>query len=160
MRKPPFKLWHSIAALAAFLLVQGLLSYVLPPLAAPLTLGASVAAAPFLLYLSTEVIAEIHVARRMLVLLSAVVAEFVVFFAVEYSFLLKASPASFPLLPHEPVALLLHSVMVLVFNPLYLPDTGFGRALLLINTLAALVLVLFILQNIHSFRHRQDTPAA
>jgi hypothetical protein len=38
--------------------------------------------------------------------------------------------------------------MVFVFNPLYLPATIIGRVLLAINTLSALGLVLFILQNI------------
>jgi hypothetical protein len=159
MHTPPFRLWHSVAGLGALVLVQAIAVHFVPQLGAALALCASAAATPFLLYLSTEVIAEIHLARRMLLFLSVVVAEFVSFFAFEYALLLAASPASFPSLPHDPIALLLHSLMVLVFNPLYLPASGLGRALLLINTLGALVLVLFILQNIHSFRHRQDTPA-
>jgi len=44
--------------------------------------------------------------------------------------------------------------MVFVFNPLYLPGTSAGRVLLLIQTFAALGLVVFVLQNISEFRRK------
>lgn len=159
MQRTPFRLWHSAGALALVLFVQCLITSIIPSLALWAALCASVIATPFLVYVSTEVIAEVHLARRMLMLLSVVVAEFVVFFAFQYAFFAVASPESFPTLPHDPVALLLQSVMVFVFNPLYIPDTSLGRALMLINTFGAVVLVLFIFQNMHSFRHRQDSAA-
>jgi len=159
MQRTPFRLWHSAAALALVIFLQTAITSIIPAIALWTSLGASIIATPFLIYVSTEVIAEVHLARRMLVLLSAVVAEFVAFFAFQYAYFIVASPASFPTLPHEPVALLLQSVMVFVFNPLYIPETPLGRALMLINTFGAIVLVLFIFQNMHSFRHKQDTGA-
>ncbi len=88
----------------------------------------------------------------MLILLCAVLFEFLLFFTFQYMFLLQVDPASFPTLQLEPITLLLHSTMVFAFNPLYMPATLAGRALVLINTFGALGLVLFILQNIWQFR--------
>ncbi len=90
----------------------------------------------------------------MLVLLSVVTLELLIFFAFQYLFLLGVEPTSFPTLLADPVSLGLHSTMIFVFNPLYLPATALGRALLLVNTLGALGLVLFILQNVWQFRSK------
>jgi hypothetical protein len=148
-----FKLSHSIAGLAALLVIQGLGVYALPQLAmAWLTLAFAAAGAIVTLYVATEVIEEVRNAQRMLALLSAVSAEFVIFFAFEYLFLTMVSTTAFPTLPHDAVSLGLHSMMIFVFNPLYLPGNALGRALLLINTASALGLVMFILQNIWQFR--------
>jgi hypothetical protein len=87
-------------------------------------------------------------------LLTAVVAQFVIFFAFQYYLLLSAEPLSFPTLLTDPVSLLLNSVMVFVFNPLYVPNTDAARGLLLIETFAALGLALFVLQNISQFRRK------
>jgi hypothetical protein len=147
------KLWHSVTGLAALVIVQAVGLYVLSGLAmAWLTLLCAAAGAAVTIYVATEVIEEVRNARHMLVLLSVVVAEFVVFFAFEYLFLSIVSTTAFPTLSQDPVSLVLHSTMVFVFNPLYLPGTGLGRALLLINTAGGLGLVLFILQNIWQFR--------
>jgi hypothetical protein len=106
------------------------------------------------IYIATEVVEEVKGARHMLIVLSIIMAEFIVFFAFQYWFLALAQPASFPSLAHDPISLALNSVMIFVFNPLYLPATSAGRALLLIDTLGALGLVLFLLQNISAFRRK------
>lgn len=148
-----FKLWHSFVGLAALLVAQALLTYLLPAgTSAWLTLLCAAAGAFATLFVSTEVIEEVRNARHMLVLLSIVVTESVVFFAFEYAFLLSIAPQSFPTLNGDASNFLLQSLMVFVFNPLYLPADLLGRMLLIINTASALVLVLFILQNIWQFR--------
>ena len=154
MRIKKFRLSHSVLGLLVLLVVQGALVYLFPVgLMAWLVLCFAIAGAATIIYVATEVIEEVRNASHMLWLLSAVVAEFVLFFAFEYWFLITISPSSFPSLPSDLVSLLLHSIMVFVFNPLYLPGNFIGRALLLINTTSALGLVLFILQNIWQFRH-------
>ena len=154
MRRKKFKLSHSVSGLLLLLAIQAIAVYLFPVgVTAWLILGLALAGAGMIVYVATEVIEEVRNASHMLALLSAVVAEFVVFFAFEYWFLITVSPASFPTLPHDFVGFLLHSIMVFAFNPLYLPATFIGRGLLLINTTGALGLVLFILQNVWQFRH-------
>ena len=151
-----FKLWHSFVGLGVLLVLQTIALYTLPGLAlAWLTLLCAATGAIGLLYVSTEVIEEVRNARRMLILLSVVMIEFVVFFACEYWFLVTVSSTAYPSLPHDAVSMLLHSTMVFVFNPLYLPTNGLGQLLLIINTLSALGLVLFILQNVWQFRREK-----
>jgi hypothetical protein len=106
------------------------------------------------IYIATEVIEEVRGAFHMIMLLCAIVLQFVLFFAFQYLFLARVQPASFPTLSLDPLSLLLHSVMVFVFNPLYIPGTSVARALLLIQTFAALGLALFVLQNIGEFRRK------
>lgn len=152
MRTQRFELWHSVAGLVVLAFVQTVLmrsAIELAPI--PLIVGAVLGAAG-LLYVSMEVIEEVRSARHMLVLLSFVLFEFVLFFACEYGLLGLASPGSFPTLPLDATSLMLHSVMVFVFNPLYLPADALGRTLLLVHTAGALGLALFILQNVWQFR--------
>lgn len=92
----------------------------------------------------------------MLLLLSVTTTEFVGFFAFQYWFLLMVNPGSFANMPFTPMSIALNSVMIFVFNPIYLPTNEAGQAMLLINTLGALGLVLFLLQNISQFR--KSTP--
>lgn len=150
--KNQFRLWHSLAGLAVLLVGELLLLHADFHAGVFILAGAALGAL-YNTYVSMQVIQEVRSARHMLALLSVVVAEFVVFFAFQYKFLLMVEPGSFPTLSSAAVTLLLHSVMVFVFNPLYLPATALGEGLLLINTLAALGLVLFILQNVGQFRH-------
>jgi hypothetical protein len=161
-KKRTFRLWHSLLGTIALLAIEALLIYFLPGLvlheAAILviaTIGIMVN-----VYVSAEVIEEVRGARNMFVLLSYVVAQLVVFFAFEYFFLFTVQPASFPSLTSDPLNLLLHSVMIFVFNPIYLPATDMARALVLINTLGSLVLVLFILQNIGELRKKSLDTAS
>ena len=149
MRK--VKLSHSAAGLITLVLVEFGVLAASPALVWLLLVGALLGAAA-LLYVATEVIEEVRNKVHMLQLLSVVLAEFIIFFAAEYYLLLAVSPQSFPTLSADTVSLLLHSTMIFVFNPLYIPADTLGRALLLINTASALGLVLFIVQNIWQFR--------
>jgi hypothetical protein len=151
MTRQKFEVWHSVAGLIALVFVQVVLVRAVP-FAGLIVLAGALAGALGLLYVSMEVIEEVRSSRHMLVLLSFVLLEFVVFFAGEYGILGLFSSQSFPTLPLDLTSLLLHSVMVFVFNPLYLPADVLGRSLLLIHTGGALGLVLFILQNVWQFR--------
>lgn len=147
-----FKLSHSLVGGVGLVLVEAVLLSVLSALGDWLIFAVAILGSSAVLYIATEVIEEVRSARHVLALLSVVVGEFVAFFAAQYYFLLQYDPASYPTVPHDAISLLLHSTMVFVFNPLYLPATADGRVLLFINTLAALGLVFFVLQNIWQFR--------
>lgn len=151
-----FKFWHSIAGTIALVAIELAAVHFVPGILPNITiiLLASIAGSLITVYVATEVIEEVHGAFHMILLLTAVVAEFVIFFAFQYFFLVAVQPASFSSLPLDPVSLILHSVMVFVFNPLYIPETGAGRSLMLIETFGALGLVLFVLQNINQFRRK------
>ena len=153
MTRKKFKLSHSIIGLLLLLAMQGIMVYLWPVGGvAWLTLLFAIVGAVVTLYVATEVVEEVHKPSHMVVLLSIVVAEFVIFFAFEYWFLTLVSTNSFPTLPPDAVSLLLHSMMVFVFNPLYLPGNTLGKLLLLVNTASSMGLALFILQNISQFR--------
>jgi hypothetical protein len=153
MARKKFKFSHSIVGLLGLLLLQGILVWLWPIEAvAWLILCLSAVGAMGLLYVATEVVEEIRNANHMIAMLFAVSLEFVIFFACEYGFLIVISPSSFPSLPPDLTSLLLHSTMVFVFNPLYLPATALGRMLLLINTASSMGLVLFVLQNVAQIR--------
>lgn len=154
MKKRRFTLWHSVAGTALLLAVEGILLRAWPDVQAGAALILICAAAGSManIYVTTEVIEDVRAALHMLTFLSIIVGEFIIFFTFQYWYLLLVQPASFPTLMPDGTSLLLHSTMIFVFNPLYLPATGAGRALLLINTLASLGLVLFILQNIGALR--------
>jgi len=156
MRKQ-FKLWHSVVGIIALLCVETLLVSVLfhSEVGVFLILLTALCGGAWIVVLSERVVREVKHAMHMLVLLSGTMAEFIVFFACQYALMLAVAPTSYPELPYTPFGLLLHSTMIFVFNPLYLPATEWGRALLLVNTLGALVLVLFILQNIWQFRAKE-----
>lgn len=157
MTRQKFKLSHSLLGTGALLAGEAFVLFLLnyADIGAYFVLAAAALGAAVNLYVATEVIEEVKNAQHMLVLLFAVLCEFVIFFAFQYQYLLWVDPNSFPTLGADTVSLLLHSVMIFVFNPLYLPASLFGRVLLLINTLGALGLVLFILQNIWQFRRFQ-----
>jgi hypothetical protein len=159
MKRQKFKLWHSLLGTAALLALESTLIYLSPMAGASLWIVLSVALLGSIanIYIATEVIEEVKNTSRMLALLFVIVMEFVVFFAFQYWYVLLIQPASFPALASDPTSLLLHSMMIFVFNPLYLPATGAGRALLLINTLSALGLVLFLLQNVWQIRSKTNS---
>ena len=158
MKRPKFKLWHSLLLMAVLLLAEGAFIFLWPVTSVSelIILIVAVLGSFVEIYIAMEIIEEVHRAFHMLALLFVLVIEFVVFFAFQYWYLLLLSPASFPTLASEPITLLLHSGMIFVFNPLYLPVTGIGQALLLINTLGALGLVLFILQNVWQIRSKRS----
>ena len=155
MKDKQFKLSHLFFGISGLLVVQALLLLFVPAVSTNegfiilfALLGAGIN-----LYVSIKAIEEVRSRLHMFGFLSLIILEFIVFFAFEYWFLLLVQPESFPTLSVDFLSLLLHSTMIFVFNPLHVPATSVGNALLLINTLSTLVLVLFILQNISQFRH-------
>ncbi|MDE2399529.1 MAG: hypothetical protein KGL67_00740 [Patescibacteria group bacterium] len=160
MKGGKFKPSHLFLGIAGLLIIEAFLLWFLPVVAANETfiLIFAILGAGMNIYVSVEAIKEVQGHMRILAFLSLVVLEFIAFFAFEYYFLLLVQPASFPTLTDDIISLLLHSSMVFVFNPLYLPATLAGRTLLLINTLSALGLVLFILQNIWQLRPKLSEP--
>jgi hypothetical protein len=156
MKNKKFKLSHLFLGIAGLLIIEGALIHFLPMevLDEWLVIFFVIIGVGMNIYVSIEAIEEVSGHLRLLLFLSLIVLEFVVFFAFEYWYLLLLQPASFPTLTPDFFSLLLHSTMVFVFNPLYLPATTVGRALLLANTLSALSLVLFILQNVWQIHPR------
>lgn len=154
IKNKKFRLSHLFLGIAGLLSIQAILLWLLPVVAANegFILIFGIFGATINIYVAIEAIKEVKSHLHMLGFLSLIVLEFIIFFAFEYWFLLLVQPESFPMLPTDLLSLLLHSAMVFVFNPLYLPVTLAGRALLLINTLSSLGLVLFILQNIWQLR--------
>ena len=153
MKRKHFTIWHSLEGLGILLIVEYAALHVLPSaLWLPVLYVAAALGAIGTTYVSTEVIEEVKSAWHMLLLLSVTTTEFVAFFAFQYGFLTVVDPGSFTNMPFTPVSIALNSVMIFVFNPIYLPTNEAGQVLLLINTLGALGLVLFLLQNIGQFR--------
>jgi len=153
MRKK-FTFWHSVASMLGIIVLEAVLVSLIDSQQLNvwvIVLGAAVGSIVNL-YVTTEVIEEVKSARHMFMFLTAVLVEFLLFFAMQYAMLLVLDPASFPTLTLEFVTLLLHSTYVFVFNPLYLPATLAGRSLLLVNTVASIGLVVFILQNLSQLR--------
>ena len=152
---------HSIFATALLLVIEGVLILLIPNqmfdqygvILVALVGGAGI------IIVAMEAIEEVKNPRHMLLLLSAVVFEFITFFAFQYWYFSLAMPGTFQGLTLDPVTLLLHSTMVFAFNPLYLSSNVSGRALMLINTLESMALVIFVLQNVWQFRTaKQNTP--
>ncbi len=162
MTRKRFKLSHSLLGITVLLLIEGIV-YGYAPLQIfrePFIIVLALIGGAGIVVIATEVIEEVRNAQHMLFLLSFVVFEFLVFFAFQYMFYLQTVPGSFQSLSTDPVSLLLQSVMVFVFNPLYAPETPGARALVLVNTLESLVLAFFVLQNIWQFRSRSFTESA
>jgi len=154
MQDKKLKLSHLFLETASLLVIEGLLLWILRLVNVQegIILLCAIVGAVMNIYIAIEAIEEVKSHLHVLLFLAFIVLEFIIFFSFEYWYLLLVQPGSFPLLPNDLLSLFLHSTMVFVFNPLYLPATVAGRALLLINTLSALGLVLFILQNIWQIR--------
>lgn len=153
-----FQLWRALSGTAVVLIVETILLFFFHShtIATTLVLVSAFVGAVVNLYSATEAIEEVRSVRHMLVFLSILIAIFVLFFALQYNFLLMIEPGSFSALTTDPLTLILHSLMVLIFNPIFLPITSVARALLIVNTIAAMVLVFFLLQNIWQFRSRSS----
>lgn len=147
-----FKLWHSVVGLVVLVAVEALVLQALPQLFAWLVPLCALAGTVIALYVATEIVEEVAGKPRLFVLLSAIIAEFILFFALQYHLLAHFDALAFPTLSQDAVSLLLQSTMVFALNPLYMPDDTAGRLLLLVNTLGSLGLVLFVLQNIWQLR--------
>jgi len=160
MKDKKFKLFHLFWGIAGLLIIQAFLLWLWPTADTneSLILVFGIVGVAMNIYVAIEAIEEVNSRLQMLAFLLLIVVEFIIFFSFEYWFLLLEQPASFPTLATDFLSLLLHSTMVFVFNPIYLPATAVGRVLLLINTLGALGLVLFILQNIWQLRDTPESP--
>jgi hypothetical protein len=154
MNNKKFRLSHLFLGITGLLVVQAALLLLFPLVSTneELIIVFAILGSGIHIYVALEAIEEVRGRLQMLAFLSIIVLEFITFFSFEYWFLLLVQPASFPTLGPDPLSLFLHSTMVFVFNPLYLPATAVGRVLLLVNTLSALGMVLFILQNIWQLR--------
>lgn len=158
MKRRNFHISHSAVGALLWVAIEGILLWLLlhssvsENIACWLILAFALFGGVANIVVATEVIEDVRNPRHMLVLLSAVVAVFVAFFAFQYWYLLLVLPNSFQGLNINLVDLLLHSTMIFVFNPIYLPTTTVARILLLINTFTSLGLVLFILQNVWQIR--------
>jgi hypothetical protein len=159
MARRRLNLMHSLASVTLLLIIEGVaatwLSVVwsMHEASVGVILAAAVAGGLGIIVIAAEVVEEVRNSLHMLVLLSAVVFEFIVFFAFQHWYLSLVTPGSFLGLGLDPVSLLLHSTMIFVFGPLYPPLTFEGQALLLVNTFGALTLVFFVLQNIWQLRN-------
>ena len=160
MKDKKFTLFHLFWGIVGLLIVQSFLLWLWPnaDINENLIIVFGIVGVVMNIYVAIEAIEEVNGRLQMLIFLSLIVAEFIIFFSFEYWFLVLEQPASFPTLTADFLDLILHSVMIFVFNPIYLPATAVGRALLLINTLGALGLVLFILQNIWQLRDTPESP--
>ena len=154
-RRARFTLWHSLIGMVLLVLAEGALLHVLGNVMNArwtcillVAFGGAVAN----IIVSTEVIREVKTAMHMLVLLSAVVMQFVLFFAFQYYFLVSLQAGAFTNLTSNPIELFLHSTMMFAFNPIYQPATTMARSLMLIQIYGSLVLVFFVLQNVWQFR--------
>lgn len=152
----PFTLWHSVVGAALFVALEAVCLFFYPAATAWVVSIFSAVGAFGTMYVATEVVEEIHHLRRMILLLVAVIAEFIALFAFQYHFLAAHDALAFPAYSPDALSAVLQSLMVFVFNPISLPADAAGKLLLIINTLAAIGLVLFILQNISQLRHRDD----
>jgi hypothetical protein len=156
MKRKHFSLLHSIAIVIGLLIVEMVVVFLfrMPALSVITILVLSLGGAIGIIFIATEAIREVRNADHMLMLLSSVIAEFIVFFAFQYWYLSLITPASFQGLLLDPVSLLLNSTMIFALNPLYLPLTSSAKILMTINSLGALALVLFVIQNIWQFREK------
>jgi hypothetical protein len=150
-----FEILHLFFGIIGLLVLEGILLQFLPirgmeeAIIIPFTLIGTIVN----MYFAIEAIEKVNSRLAMLGLLFFIILEFITFFAFEYWYLIIFDPASFPTVTPDMLSLLFHSTMVFVLNPLYLPATAAGKALILINTLSSLGIVIFILQNIWQLHH-------
>jgi len=154
MRRPRFHLWHSVLTTAALVLVELLFLHAPLLWAETLLLALAIIGAAVTIFAATEAIEEVRGSRMLFAVLTFVLAQFVLFFAFEFWLLDTIQPLAFPSLANGPASYLLSSIMAFVLNPLYLPATPSGQLLLIIETIGAVGIVLFVLQNIYQLRPR------
>jgi hypothetical protein len=154
MNRPRFHLWHSILTTAVLVLIE--LAFLHAPLrdAETLLLALAIVGATVTIYAATEAIEEVRGSRMLFIVLTFVLTQFVLFFAFEFWVLDTIQPLAFPSLTNGPAAYLLSSLMAFVLNPLYLPATPSGQLLLNLETIGAVGIVLFAVQNIAQLRPR------
>jgi hypothetical protein len=150
--RPKFKFWHSVAGLLVLAVAESLAVMAAPFAAGWLVALCALAGTAVTLYVATEIVEEVSGKPKLFALLTAIIGEFVLFFALQYHLLAHADPSAFATLGTDAVSLLLQSTLVFALNPIDLPTDTAGRLLLLVNTLGSLGLVLFVLQNIWQLR--------
>jgi len=91
-----FKLSHSLLGTIVLLVAQVLIGGFFPSLSVSVILCGAIIGGVMTLYIATEVIEEVRNNRHMLLLLSAVVTQSVIFFSFQYWYLLIVEPQSFP----------------------------------------------------------------
>ncbi len=106
--------------------------------------------------LSKEVIYEYKDSVKILGMFLVTIFQFIFFFAFQYWLLLLISPESFSGFANLPVDYVLQSTLVFLFNPAITPHTEIARTLVLINIFGAIVIIMFILQNVWYFKPRPD----
>lgn len=159
-RRKRFNFAHSLAGVALVLGAEGALVGLSELIFGTQIAGifvittSALAGGMFIILIATEVIEEVRKPLHMLVLLSSVVFQFIVFFSFQYWFLSAIAPGSFGALPPDAISMLFASTMVFALNPMYPPMTQSAQALILINTLESLVLAFFVLQNVWQFREK------
>ncbi|HEV7449501.1 MAG TPA: hypothetical protein VGP13_03105 [Candidatus Paceibacterota bacterium] len=152
LRPERFKLWHSVAGLVVLLIIEALFLALWPASFVVLVPLFAIAGTAVTLYVATEIVEEVSGKPKLFALLTAIIAEFVIFFAFQYHLLGHFDHLAFATLGSDAVSLLLQSTMVFALNPIDLPTDTAGRLLLLVDTLGSLGLVLFVLQNIWQLR--------
>jgi hypothetical protein len=150
--RPKFKLWHSVIGLLALAVSQAVALSIWPAAAGALVSACALVGAAITLYVATEAIEEVRGKPYLFAYLAAILAQYIVFFALQYFFLASHDSLAFPTLSLDVVSLTLHSTMIFALNPLYGAEDSAGRLLLLIDTVGSLGLALFVLQNIWQLR--------
>jgi hypothetical protein len=154
-KESKFEVFHLFLGVAILLLSEGFfLNFIAQTaLKEVVIIIVSILGAAATMYIAIQAIEKVNSRISMLTFLFFIILEFITFFAFEYWYLVLIEPGSFPTVGPNMLSLLLHSTMAFVLNPLYLPGTEAGEVLLLVNTLSALAIVLFILQNIWQLHH-------
>jgi hypothetical protein len=150
-----FEVFHLFFGIVGLLILEGFILQILPVpgVEEMVILTFSIIGAAVNMYVAIQAIEKVDSRLTMLVFLFLIILSFILFFAFEYWYIILVDPASFPTVTADMLSLLLHSTMIFVLNPLYLPGTLAGKALLLINTLSSLGIVIFLLQNIWQLHH-------
>lgn len=107
-----------------------------------------------ILILSKEVIYEYKDPVTTLAMFMITIFQFIFFFAFQYWFLLLVSPESFSGFALLPIDFFLQSTLIFLFNPAITPQTEVARTLVLMNLFGAMVIIMFVLQNIWHFKER------
>ncbi len=155
-----FSYFGSIIGLVMILLSEAFILWTMPQIGYTgrdiVLLFLTFIGASSILILSKEVIFEYNDSFTILGMFMATIIQFITFFAFQYWFLLLISPGSFSDFIISPANLFLQSTLVFLFNPTIVPETEVARLLITINLLGAIVIILFIFQNIWHFKEHKN----
>lgn len=154
MSRPRFHLWHSVLGTVVLVLIEIACLQTSTPVALTVLLVLAAVGAGVTIFASTEAVEEVRGSRALFIMLTLVIIQFVLYFAFEYWLLDMLQPAAYPTLGNGPTDYLLASLMVFVLNPVNLPATAAGQLLLIIETVGAIGVVVFVLQNISQLRRK------